>query len=91
MFAGSSIGTKVGAGLASAAITGLLSAAGYVSSTAAGAVQPESALNMIMMLYKVGPLFVAGLVAFVLLFYKLDKEYDGIMAELMEREARNEL
>ena len=91
VFAGSSIGTKVGAGLASAAITGLLSAAGYVSSTAAGAVQPESALNMIMMLYKVGPLFVAGLVAFVLLFYKLDKEYDGIMAELMEREARNEL
>ena len=46
---------------------------------------------MIMMLYKVGPLFVAGLVAFVLLFYKLDKIYPTIMKELTEREARGEM
>ena len=47
IFAGGSIGTKVGAGLASAAMTGLLSLAGYVSSSVGTAAQPETALNMI--------------------------------------------
>ena len=47
VFAGGSIGTKVGAGLASATMTGLLSAAGYISTSAGSAAQPDSALNMI--------------------------------------------
>lgn len=91
VFAGSSIGTKVGSGVVSAAMTGLLAVAGYVSSTTGAAVQPESALNMIVLLYKIGPLLIAGLAAVVLVFYKLDNEYDGIMADLMEREAKNEM
>lgn len=46
IFAGGSIGTKVGAGVASAAMTGLLSAAGYISSAAGAAEQPETALEI---------------------------------------------
>lgn len=38
IFAGGSIGTKVGAGLASAIMTGMLSAAGYISSSEGSAV-----------------------------------------------------
>lgn len=91
VFAGSSIGTKVGSGLTSAAMTSLLAAAGYISSTTSGAVQPESALNMIVRIYEIGPLLIAGLAAVVLIFYKLDKEYDSIMSDLMVREANNEM
>lgn len=91
IFAGGSIGTKVGAGVASAAMTGLLSLAGYISTSSGLASQPESALNMIVQIYKFGPLIVAGGVLLVLLFYKLDTKYDDIMKELAEREARGEL
>lgn len=91
IFAGGSIGTKVGSGVASAAMTGLLSAAGYISSSAGTAVQPDSALNMIITIYKFGPLIVAAIAAVTLSLYKLDKKYPAIMKELMEREARGEL
>ena len=86
VFAGGSIGTKVGAGLASATMTGLLSAAGYISTSAGSAAQPDSALNMIVNIYKFGPVLIA-LVAFITLaLYKLDKAYPSIMKELIERE-----
>lgn len=91
IFAGGSIGTKVGAGIASAVMTGLLSLGGYISTTAGSVAQPDSALHMIINIYKVGPLIVAGGALIVLLFYHLDKQYSGIMEELMEREARGEL
>ena len=55
IFAGSSVGMKVGAGLSSAIITGLLSAAGYISSSAGAAVQPQSAVDMIINIYKFRP------------------------------------
>lgn len=91
IFAGGSIGTKVGAGMASAAMTGLLSAAGYVSSAVGMAVQPESALNMIVTIYKFGPLLIAAAAIITLALYRLDKKYPAIMDELMERESRGEL
>lgn len=91
VFAGGSIGTKVGAGLASATMTGLLSAAGYISTSTGSAAQPDSALNMIVNIYKFGPVLIA-LVAFITLaLYKLDKAYPSIMKELIERESRGEL
>ena len=55
------------------------------------ATQPQSALNMIIQIYKFGSLIVAGGVLIVLLFYKLDKKYADIMKELIDREARGEL
>lgn len=91
IFAGSSVGMKLGAGITSAVITGLLSLAGYVSSQAGAAGQPDSAMNMIIDIYKYGPMVVWIVVIITLLFYKLDKQYPKIMEELMEREARGEL
>lgn len=91
IFAGGSIGTKVGAGLASAIMTGMLSAAGYISSSEGSAVQPESALNCIVTIYKFGPVIVAGIAVITLALYKLDKKYSSVMEELMAREARGEL
>ena len=91
IFAGGSIGTKVGAGVASAVMTGLMSLAGYISTSTGAVSQPESALNMIIQIYKIGPMIVAGGVLIVLLFYKLDEKYADIMKELIDREARGEL
>ena len=91
IFAGGSIGTKVGAGVASAAITGLLDQSGYISSASGAAVQPATALEMIVSLYKFGPILISAVIIVVLLGYKLDKMYPAIMSELTEREARGEL
>lgn len=91
VFAGGSIGTKVGAGLASAVMTGLLSMAGYLTSTSGFVAQPESAIWMIGFIYFIGPLIIAGLAMIVLGFYRLDKKYDSIMIELADREAKGQL
>ena len=91
IFAGSSIGTKVGAGLASAAMTGLLTFAGYVTSSSGVATQSQETLNMIINIYKFGPIIIALLAFVTLALYKLDKMYPDIMKELTGREARGEL
>nr|WP_288977989.1 glycoside-pentoside-hexuronide (GPH):cation symporter [uncultured Blautia sp.] len=91
IFAGSSVGMKLGAGLSSAIITGLLSAAGYISSSAGAVMQPQSAVDMIINIYKFGPLVVWVTVLITLTLYKLDKKYPAIMQELIERESRGEL
>lgn len=91
IFAGGSVGTKIGSGLASAGMTGLLSMAGYISSTTGVAVQPDSAIQMIMNIYKFGPILVWVVVIVTLALYKLDKLYPAIMEELAQREARGEL
>lgn len=91
IFAGGSIGTKVGSGVASAAMTGFLSLAGYISSSTGTVEQPQQALDMIINIYKAGPLIVAVMAVITLSLYKLDKKYPAIMEELIEREARGEL
>lgn len=91
IFAGSSVGMKVGAGLTSAIITGLLSYAGYVSSTAGSIQQPDSAIQMIINVYRFAPLVVWVSVIITLSLYKLDKMYPAIMKELEEREAKGML
>ena len=91
IFSGGSVGTKVGSGLTSAILTSMLSYAGYVSSTTASAVQPQSAIDMIVNLYKFGPIFVWVVILVVLLMYKLDKLYPTIMRDLIKREAEGEL
>ena len=91
IFAGSSVGMKVGAGLTSAIITGLLSLSGYVSSTAGTISQPDSAIRMIINVYRFAPLVVWVSVIITLSLYKLDKMYPMIMKELTEREAKGML
>lgn len=91
IFSGGSVGTKVGSGLTSAVLTGLLSYAGYVSSNTASAVQPQSAIDMIVNLYMWGPIVVWVIIIAVLLAYKLDKLYPQIMKDLVKREAEGKL
>lgn len=91
IFAGGSVGTKIGSGVSAAVMTGLLSLAGYVSSTTGAAVQPHTAIDMIMNIYKFGPIIVWIVVIITLALYKLDRRYPSIMKELNERESRGEL
>ena len=91
VFAAGSVGAKVGGGLTSAIMTGLLSMAGYVSATNGIQTQPQSAIDMIIEIYKFGPALVWLVIIIVLCFYKLDKKYPQIMKELNEREFKKEV
>lgn len=90
IFAIGSVGTKLGNGITAAILTQLLSFGGYVSKVGV-TTQPQSAVDMIMNIYKVGPMIVWISVIIILVLYRLDKKYDGIMRDLAEREANGEL
>lgn len=91
IFSAASVGSKLGSGLSSAAVGGILAAAGYVSSSSGATTQAQSAINAISGIYIFAPVVIWGVAVIVLLFYKLDKMYPDIMKELEEREARGEL
>jgi len=91
VFAGGSLGFKLGTGLTSAVITKLLDQAGYISSTGITVTQPGAAVDMIRNIYVWGPILVWAVAVLVLLLYKLDKKYPEIMQELAEREAQGKL
>ena len=84
---GGSVGTKLGSGLSSVLITQLLNAAGYKEG---GVAQTEGTINMMKALYVWGPLAIAVGVTLVLVFYKLDKQYDAMMLALTTREWEEE-
>lgn len=86
IFGGASLGFKVGTGVTSALMTGLMTASGYISSTSGNVVQPASAVNTIGNIYKFGPVIIWVAAIILLLIYKLDKEYPSISKELAERE-----
>ena len=91
IFSAGSVGTKVGPGITSAVLTGLLSYSGYVASTTGSAVQPQSAIDMIVNLYMFGPIVVWLIILTILFLYKLDKIYPQIMRDLIKREAEGKL
>jgi len=91
VFGGGSLGFKFGTGIASAVLTVMMSAAGYISSTTGSVKQPESAILMIKNIYVWGPILVWVVAVIVLILYKLDKKYKGIMDELGEREVSGEM
>lgn len=91
VYAGCTMGMKFGSGLTSLVLTGLLSLGGYISSTGADIVQPASAIDMIINIYKFGPIIMWIAYIILLLLYKLEKRYPIIIQELEEREARGEL
>lgn len=78
VFSANSIGQKVGSGIGSAVLGWVLAAFGFVSSAA---VQPDSAINGIRVIFLYVPLAVFAVMFIILLFYKLDEEYDGIIAD----------
>lgn len=89
VFAAGSVGAKIGGGLTSAIMTSLLSMAGYISSSSGAVVQPTSAVNMIINIYKFGPLLVWIIVMIALFLYQLDKKYPQIMKELKARDSQD--
>ena len=91
VFAGGSFGAKIGSGIATAIMTGLLQFVGYVSSDTGSAVQPQNVIDMIVNVYMYGILIVWVIVIIGLWMYKLDKIYPKIMKDLVEREAKGEL
>lgn len=86
VFSGGSVGTKVGMGASQAIITAYMTYSGYLASTGATLVQPQSALNAIVNIYLIGPILVWLIVLVVCWFYRLDDKYPSIMEELFERE-----
>ena len=91
IFSGGSVGYKVGTGATGALITALMSWSGYIASSTADAVQPQSAIDMIVHMYEYGIILIWVILLIVLFCYKLDKLYPTIMKDLIEREARGEL
>lgn len=88
IFSAASVGNKVGAGLISALLGGLLSFAGY---NGFAEIQTASALGAIKGIFLYGPVIIWVLVIVLLLVYQLDKHYPAIMADLQVREARGEM
>ena len=91
IFSGGSVGTKVGSGLTSAILTGLLSYAGYVASSSGSIMQSQQVIDMIVNIYMWGPIFVWAVLVVLLYFYQLDRKYPEIMRDLVAREARGEM
>ena len=91
VFGGGSLGFKIGTGITSALITGLLTASGYVTSSGGAVTQPQSAIDTILNIYKFGPIIVWAIAVIILIFYNLDKRIPDIMQDLSKREAKGEL
>ena len=85
VFSANSIGQKIGSGIGSAVLGWVLAAFGFVSSSAA---QPASAISGIRVIFLYVPLVVFAIMFIILLFYKLDKEYGHIVADLEKRAKR---
>lgn len=93
IYATSTVVMKIGAGISAAMITGFLSVAGYISAATGNVqvAQPDSAIDMIVNIYKYGPIMVLVICLITLLVYKLDKKLPAIMEELSGREEHGEL
>lgn len=91
VFSASSIGTKVGPGVTSAIVTGLLSYVGYVATSTGSVMQAPEVVSMIMSVYMYGPIIVWVIFIVTLWLYQLDKKYPAIMQELARREAAGEM
>lgn len=79
-----SFGYKIGNGVGSALMGLILEMGGYVGENA---VQTDSAVNAIRVCFVWIPIAVFAACFLILRFYKLDKEFDGIISDLKERAA----
>ena len=80
LYSANTIGQKVGTGLSLALVGFLLEAADY---DGLSAVQSDEALQVISFLFNWMPVIFIGSMVVLCLFYKLDKEYEGIMDDLL--------
>lgn len=81
-----SFGYKIGNGLGSAMLGWILTAGHYIESTSDAIVeQPASAITAIQVCFVWIPIIVYAISFVMLMFYKLDKEFPGIIADLKAR------
>lgn len=85
IFAGATIGSKVGSALGGVIVGWMLGLGGYVSGGGKGVVQPPGVLSDIRFIFVWMPMGFAVVMAALLLFYRLDKEYPAILADLRAR------
>jgi len=88
LFSAASFGQKIGTGISLAVIGWTLHLSGYVPDVA---VQTASALRGITGLFIFGQFIGYALVAILLIFYRLDKEYPQIITDLRKRKEMEEL
>ncbi len=84
LFSAFTVGQKFGGGIAGWAIGQLMDASGFTGL----AVEIPSAVRMVQNLYIYGTIAAWAAVAVFMIFYRLDKEYDGIVADLAKRGSR---
>lgn len=82
VFSAFTVGQKLGGGIAAWAIGKLMDASGFTGLE----VEIPSAVAMVKNLYIWGSVAAWGAVVVIMLFYHLDKQYDGIVADLAKRE-----
>lgn len=82
LYSTTTFGAKVGGGVAMAVAMAILGAAGY---DGLAAVQPAAAMDVIKTLYLYVPIPFLVIIPILYLFYKLDKIYPQVMADLSAR------
>lgn len=88
IFSAASVAQKIAIGIGTWIISMLYSVAGYDGTLA---VQSNLAMGAIKNVYCYGTIIVMAIVAVLLYFYKLDKEYPTVIEELRQREAHGQL
>lgn len=91
IFSATGIFYKAFIAIATALSGALMQANGYISSAGSAVKQPQAVIDLIPNLYSAGIVIMWGLVLVVSLFWKIDKYYDKIIAELEERTAKGEM
>lgn len=90
MFSSMSMGQKAGSGFTSAIMGGILSMAAFSGLKATAAEQTVEAIAAIKGFYLYVPIAIWVIMFLIALCYKLDKIYDKMMRELIEREGKSE-
>lgn len=88
MFSSMSMGQKAGSGFTSAIMGAVLSMAAFDGLKATAAEQTTEALSVIRTFYLYVPIALWLIMFLIALCYKLDKKYDRMMRELIEREGK---
>lgn len=90
MFSSMSMGQKAGSGLTSAIMGGILSAAYFDGTKATAAEQSAEAIRVIKGFYLYVPIAIWVVMFVIAACYQLDKVYDKMMRELIQRESGEE-
>ena len=78
VFSAATVGQKFGGGITGAVVGKLMDASGFTGL----AQEIPSAVAMVENLYIWGPVLSWAIIAALMFLYKLDKEYDGILADM---------